>query len=250
LVAAAARTAGLNATTHSDHLRAAVDGFTGVEHNLYPPAYNDVLTLMARSGITMTNTFLFTASAISTVAPTGREPWVYPHMRRFTPPWQREQYTARWSFYSGIYARLDREQYDALFRNAARIAARGGNIAVGMHGDLPGMGFHYELWFMAEGGMPNLEILRSATIVGATAIGHAQDFGTLEPGKLADFQVLDRNPLEDIHNSTSIRYVMKNGRLYQADDLTEIWPRHKPLPTFYLFPDGPGLASGSTQPGR
>jgi amidohydrolase family protein len=104
-----------------------------------------------------------------------------------------------------------------------------------MHGEIPGIGFHYELWFMGEGGMPNHEILRSATIVGATAIGHAKDFGSLEVGKLADLQILDKNPLEDIRNSTSIRYVMKNGRLYQAEDLTEIWPRHKPLPSIYLY---------------
>jgi cytosine/adenosine deaminase-related metal-dependent hydrolase len=87
-------------------------------------------------------------------------------------------------------------------------------------------------------------------MVGATAIGHAHDFGSLEVGKLADLQILDKNPLDDIHNTTSIRYVMKNGRLYQTDDLTEIWPRQKPLPSFYLFPDTPGDTSGSAQPGR
>lgn len=47
--------------------------------------------------------------------------------------------------------------------------------------------------------------------------------------------ILDKSPLEDIRNSTSSRYVMKNGRLYQSEDLTEIWPRHKPLPSFYLW---------------
>jgi hypothetical protein len=50
-------------------------------------------------------------------------------------------------------------------------------------------------------------------------------------GKLADLQVLDQNPLDDLHNSTSISHVMKNGRLYEADRLTEIWPRQQPLAT-------------------
>lgn len=234
LVAAAAGAAGLNATTHSDQLRAVVDGFTGVEHNLNHVLYDDVLTLIAHSGTTLTNTFLVTAAALSSVVPTGREPWAYSRMRRFVPPPVREQYSAMWLDYSRRSGQLDRGQYNALFRNAAGIAARGGKIGVGMHGEYPGIGLHYELWFLAEGGMPNHEILRSATIVGATAIGHAHDFGSLEVGKLADLQILDKNPLVDIHNTTSIRYVMKNGRLYQAHDLTEIWPRQKPLSPIYL----------------
>jgi len=119
---------------------------------------------------------------------------------------------------------------------------------MGSHGDIPGIGFHYEMWLHALGGMPNHEILRSATIVGATAIGHAKDFGSLEPGKLADLQVLNENPLEDIHNTTSIHYVMKNGRLYQADDLTEIWPRQKPLAPMYLWEQAP--TADSTGSGR
>jgi hypothetical protein len=57
--------------------------------------------------------------------------------------------------------------------------------------------------------------------------------GTLERGKLADLQVLNANPLDDIRNTTSIRYVMKNGRLYDAGTLAEIWPRQRPAPRFW-----------------
>jgi imidazolonepropionase-like amidohydrolase len=86
--------------------------------------------------------------------------------------------------------------------------------------------------------MSNAQILRSATIVGATAIGHAKDLGSLEPGKLADLQIVDRNPIDDIRNSETVRYVMKNGRLYRTCDLTEIWPRQRHLANTYLWESG------------
>ena len=92
---------------------------------------------------------------------------------------------------------------------------------------------------MASGGMKPHDVLRTATYFGADAIGHAKDFGTLEVGKLADLQVLDRNPLEDIRNTNSIRYVMKNGRLYDGNTLDEMWPRVRPLPTQWWWREDP-----------
>jgi hypothetical protein len=153
-------------------------------------------------------------------------------MRQFAPPSARASLC---SWCPGLAGTPERENILTIVSGAARIAAKGGQVAIGSHGEVPGLGFHYELWLHALGGMPNHEILRSATIVGATAIGHKNDFGSLEPGKLADLQILDKNPLADIRNTASIHYVMKNGRLYQADDLAQVWPEHKVLPPIYLW---------------
>jgi hypothetical protein len=55
-------------------------------------------------------------------------------------------------------------------------------------------------------------------------------------------------PLEDIRNTEAIRMVMKNGRLYQGDDLQEIWPRKRSLPAFWWATEVPG-GKADGQPG-
>jgi cytosine/adenosine deaminase-related metal-dependent hydrolase len=72
---------------------------------------------------------------------------------------------------------------------------------------------------------------------------------SLEVGKLADLQVLDANPLDNLQNSTSIRFVMKNGRLYEAANLTEVWPRQRPLPSEWWWRLEPPVTAGENATG-
>jgi imidazolonepropionase-like amidohydrolase len=67
--------------------------------------------------------------------------------------------------------------------------------------------------------MTPLEAIRVATRYPAETLGLDRDLGSLESGKLADFVVLDANPLERIENSETVSLVVKNGRAYRPDDL-------------------------------
>jgi hypothetical protein len=94
-----------------------------------------------------------------------------------------------------------------------RLVRAGGRVAVGS--DAPavphGLGTHLELGRLAEAGLANDQILRMATIQGALALGLERDLGTLEEGKLADFVVLDGDPLAEIGETLKIVAVVKGG---------------------------------------
>jgi len=82
---------------------------------------------------------------------------------------------------------------------------------------------------MQSGGMKPLDVLKVATILGATGLGLDKDLGSLAPGKLADLVIMDKNPLDNIRNTNSVKYVMKNGRLYDGNTCNEIYPTQRNL---------------------
>jgi imidazolonepropionase-like amidohydrolase len=80
--------------------------------------------------------------------------------------------------------------------------------------------------------MSNRDALRAATLLGAEYVGLDRWVGSLEEGKLADFVILDADPLQDIHNSEKIHAVVKNGEMYDGDTMDRVWPSPRPRPAF------------------
>jgi hypothetical protein len=218
---AAARMLRLTPTVHEVEFREdmtlMIDGYAGHEHT-YPvgSVYSDVVGLSAASNLTYTQTLGIQFGFSSFI----RDRQVCSDIRiaRFIPAGGAD------AFVSLAWEERDQHGVSVMARQGAVIARGGGRVAMGSHGDLSGPGVHWEMWAMASGGMSNWEVLHAATIGGAYALGHESDFGSLEPGKLADLQVLDEDPLVDIHNTWTTHYVMKNGRLYDASTLDEIYP--------------------------
>ena len=84
---------------------------------------------------------------------------------------------------------------------------------------LPGWSLWREMEIFAEAGLPPMEVLKAATWNGAYAAGRTDQLGSVEPGKLADFVVLDANPLDDISNVRKVHKVIKGGVLYDREEL-------------------------------
>ena len=239
----AAKELGLMPTTEGGldfkmNLTEMLDGYPGHEHS-YPimPLFRDAVELAARSGITYTPTLLVNYGG----------PWAEnyfferydihenPKVKRFMPHEEIDTRAERRPWF-----RDNQYVFSRVAAGAAAIVKAGGRVGLGGHSQMDGLGTHWELWALATGGLSPLEVLRVGTIFGAQAIGLAQDLGSLEPGKLADLVVLDKNPLEDIHNTEAIRFVMKNGRLYEGEDLSERWPRQRALPPLWWSNWAPG----------
>ncbi len=207
------------------------DGHTGIEHSLpVSPLYKDVTTLFGKSGVGYTPTLVVSYGGLF-----GENYW-YTN----TKVWENERlltYVPRSLIDARSRRRMMVEEDDwNHIENAKAVNAvvdAGGKAQLGAHGQLAGLAAHWELWSFVQGGMSPMKAIRCATYYGAYYIGMEDELGSLESGKLADLIVMDKNPLENIRNSESIRYVMLNGRLYDAATMNEIGNHPKNRLPFY-----------------
>lgn len=245
-IAQAARKIGLQPTTEGAlamklDLTQIIDGFAGNEHALpVVPLQDDVLTLMSASGVGYTTTLM-----IGNGGPQGQEyfirktePYDDPKLRRFAPG-----FIVDMKMRKTAYRPIEDYLFPSVAASAADVQRRGGLVGIGSHGEVPGLGFHWEMQAHAMGGMTAAEILLAATIGSARVIGREHDLGSLETGKIADLIILNSDPRVKIENTLSINSVMLAGVLRDGETMDEIWPNKVPLARHWFCDSvAPGMA--------
>ena len=191
----------------------------GIEHSIpIPRIYSDALTLWAGSETYYTPTLVVGYGGLwgENYWYQVDDVWENPRLLDFVPRFVVDPRARR-------RVKVPDEEFNHF--NNARICKElldaGGRVQLGAHGQMQGLGVHWELWMFVQGGMTALEAIRAATLDGAGYLGLDGDLGSLEAGKLADLIVIDGNPLEDIRDSENVRYTMINGRLFDARTMDE-----------------------------
>jgi hypothetical protein len=232
---------GLNTKLNITNL---LDGYPGHEHAIpIYPLYNDLVKAIAVSQMCVTPTLI-----VSYGGPFAENFW-----------WETEnpyhdakvQYFMPYEELAGKTRRdkagwfMPEEQVFPKHAKSMKAMVEAGALAgIGSHGEFNGIGYHWEMWAMGSGGMKPMDVLRTATILGATGLGLDQDLGSLKAGKLADLVILDKNPLENLRNTNTVKYVMKNGRLYDGNNGGEIYPVQRPLDRSEWMFSKPGNTTG------
>lgn len=231
----AARGDGLGVVTHYDlklwmPLVAAAEGHIGVEHMMpVPPIREDWVKYLAATETHITPT-LFSSRRDGKLLFVKEQLDNDPKIRRFILEKDR-----RSAVRSGTEAlkggvKAESSRFKAEIAGMANVLRAGGHVSMGAHGELNGPDAHVELRLLVMGGFTPLEALSTYTSEAAHKVGLESQIGSLQKGYLADFVVLNSNPLEDIRNTDDIKYVVKDGFLYDAESMTQLYPDYKPLP--------------------
>lgn len=208
-----------------------LDGHTGIEHAIpINPLYDDVINLWSQSKTGYTPTLVVGYGGMW-----GENYWYQKYN-----VWENER---QLNFMPRVFldsrsrrrTMIPDEEFwhQTISQGCKKLLDAGGRVQLGAHGQLQGLGVHWELWMLEQGGMTEMEALRAATQHGADYIGMGHALGSIEKDKLADLVILNANPLENIQHTEDIQYVMKNGRLYDSMTMNEIGNHSKKRKPFF-----------------
>ncbi len=101
-----------------------------------------------------------------------------------------------------------------LYDNGVPLVAGTDNIA--------GFTLHRELELFAQAGIPNIEVIKIATINSAKLVGVAYELGSISEGKFADVVLVDGDPLSNMSDIRKISLVVKGQHFYKPDELYKV----------------------------
>ena len=169
------------------------------------------------------------------------EDYTMPSLWRFYSP-SKISHGSYWHFW-GTEEEVDwKHNYDLWMTFINEYKNRGGRVTAGSDSgfiyQLYGFAYIRELELLREAGFHPLEVIRSATLNGAIALGMEDEIGTVEVGKKADFVILEENPLlnlkvlygtgaiklsdeNEIVRVGGVKYTVKDGIIFDARQLLE-----------------------------
>ena len=226
----AAHAMGMPVTSHELYPAVAY-GADGVEHirgtsrRGYSPkvtalmrSYRDVIDLLTASRMTLTPTIgIQGAFRLQTLRDAS---WIEdPRIQKLYPlaiaeRWRGETRTPPLPAALEEAQRLVTPQERTIFQ----VVRGGGRVTAGTDAPINpyGLSLLMEMESYASSGLTPVEVLRTATIVSAEAMGVGADLGSVEPGKLADMTFIDGDPLRNIKDLRRVTRVIKDGNLYEA----------------------------------
>jgi imidazolonepropionase-like amidohydrolase len=214
-----ARAAGMRASVHAPNLadakEAIAGGATALAHgvlDLFDAATIDLMRSRPVFYIPTMDIFEFLADTRRFVDNVFADPRVVAGLPAETVKTYRaaaysDGYKTRYPNFENIRAHLP-----TLRENLRRLHAAGVPIALGTDmWAFPGLGVSVEMDLYVKSDIPPLEAIRAATQTAARSLGIDKDRGTLEPGKRADFLILDADPVKDVKNVRAIAAIYKAG---------------------------------------
>lgn len=214
----------------SHNIGLVMDGHAGFEHALVQfPIYSDVARFLGHAEFQYSPTVVVGGSA----------PWSEEYFFQREDTWLDEK-ARQWIPWRQLIPharrRMTRPETDYGFaivaEGLADVIAAGGYGGIGSHGQQHGPASHWEVWMYAEALGPQ-GALEVASVHGAHILGLRDELGSITPGKWADLMVLGSNPLDDIENTLDIELVMKDGIVYEAETLDQVWPEARPFGSYY-----------------
>jgi len=220
-------------STFYHNMNMIMDGHTGIEHNIpVAPVYKDILDFWSSSKTGYTPTLIVNYGGLNGeyYFYQKNNVWENDKLLKYYP---RGVIDSRSRHRTMVPDEEYKNGHILVSETCKALTDKGVKVNLGAHGQLQGLGAHWELWMFEQGGMTNMQALRSATLNGAHYLSMEDQIGSLKEGKLADLIVLDKNPLEDIKNTNSVIYTMVNGRMYDTETMNEIGNQTKERSEFY-----------------